>query len=424
MFSAAWVWLDHRGMASPWVAALLWTSFEHLRAAGSLGFPWATLGYSQHDNPVLLALVAYTGVYGLSFVLALGGAGLAQAATDLRVRGRISTGSWVAFAGVAAIFVLALSLPSRSPDQGADTIRVAVVQGNIEQGVKWDAEWVERTLVIYEDLSREAARAGAELIVFPESAVPGALNSDLVLRNRLAALARETGVAFVIGSVAVEDPPGRRTPTFFDSAFLLEPSGRFGDRYDKSHLVPFGEYVPLRDWLGALFEAIARGMATFGLTPGSGPRAMRLSTPAVEGGQLTVGVVICYELLFPELTRRFVRDGAEMLLAITNDAWYGRTGAPHQFLAMTAVRSAENGVWTARAANTGVSAIIDSRGRVRLQTRIFERDFLVADVPLRPPPLGGTFYSQHGDLFVYLCWAGVSGLWLAGLFRRKRESTQ
>jgi apolipoprotein N-acyltransferase len=424
MFAAAWVWLDRRGLASPWSAAVLWVAFEHFRTEGPLGFPWGTLGYSQHDNPVLLAWVAYTGVYGMSFALALGGAGLAQAATDLRIRGKMTTGSWVAFAGVAAIFAIGVSLPSRSPEQGADTIRTAVVQGNIEQGVKWDEGWMERTLVIYEDLSREAARAGAELIVFPESAIPGALNSDVVLRSRLAALARETGVAFAIGSVAVEIRPGHPMPAFFDSAFLLEPNGRFGDRYDKSRLVPFGEYVPLRDWLGALFEAIARGMATFGLTPGPGPRAMKLSTPAVEAGQLTVGVPICYELLFPELTRRFVRDGAEMLLAITNDAWYGRTGAPHQFLAMTAVRSAENEVWTARAANTGVSAIIDSRGRVRLQTRIFERGFLVADVPLRPSPLGGTFYSRHGDLFVYLCWAGVAGLALAGLIRKKRELTQ
>jgi apolipoprotein N-acyltransferase len=424
MFAAALVWFDRRGLASPWVAALLWTSFEHVRGAGPLGFPWATIGYSQHGNPVLMAVVAYTGVYGSSFAIALGGAGLAQATIDFRVRRMLSQESRLALAGLVAIFAIGFSLPSRSPDQGVDTIRTAVIQGNIAQGVKWDAEWIERTLVIYEELSREAAQAGAELIVFPESAVPGALNSDVVLRSRLAELARETGVAFVIGSVAVEDRPGRRTPEFFDSAFLLEPSGQFSDRYDKSHLVPFGEYVPLRNWLGALFEAIARGMATYGLTPGSGPRAMTLSTPAVATGHLTVGVPICYELLFPELTRRFVRDGAEMLLAITNDAWYGRTGAPHQFLAMTAVRSAENGVWTARAANSGVSAIIDSRGRIRSQTRIFERDFLVADVPLRPPPLGGTFYARHGDVFVYLCWAGVAGLAVTGLVRRKRETRQ
>jgi apolipoprotein N-acyltransferase len=115
-------------------------------------------------------------------------------------------------------------------------------------------------------------------------------------------------------------------------------------------------------------------------------------------------------LVFPDLVRRFVRDGAEILLAITNDAWYGRTGAPYQFLAITALRSAETRVWTARAANTGVSAIIDERGRVRARTRIFERGLLVHDVPLRPPPLGGSFYARHGDVFAWACWLGVAGL--------------
>ncbi len=120
--------------------------------------------------------------------------------------------------------------------------------------------------------------------------------------------------------------------------------------------------------------------------------------------------------------RRVVRDGAELLLAITNDAWYWRTGAPHQFLAITAMRSAETGVWTARAANTGVSAIIDSRGRVREQTRIFERDLLVADVPLGAAVPGGTFYARHGDVFAYACWLGVAGLAVMGGIRGKRGS--
>jgi apolipoprotein N-acyltransferase len=115
-----------------------------------------------------------------------------------------------------------------------------------------------------------------------------------------------------------------------------------------------------------------------------------------------------------------VGDGAEVLLALTNDAWYGRTGAPFQFLAMTALRSAESRVWTARAANTGVSAIIDSRGRVRERTRIFERGLLVADVPLRPAPHGGSFYTSHGDVFAAACWAGIGGLALLGLVRSRR----
>jgi apolipoprotein N-acyltransferase len=132
-------------------------------------------------------------------------------------------------------------------------------------------------------------------------------------------------------------------------------------------------------------------------------------------------VPICYELLFPDLTRRFVRDGAELLFAITNDAWYGRTGAPYQFLAITALRSAETRVWTVRAANSGVSAIIDARGRVRQRTRIFERDLLVEDVTLRPAPFGGSFYARHGDVFAGAC--GIltcAGLLLA--WRRARRS--
>ena len=139
--------------------------------------------------------------------------------------------------------------------------------------------------------------------------------------------------------------------------------------------------------------------------------------PKSDAPSLTAGVPICYELLFPDLVRRFVRDGAEMLFAITNDAWYGRTGAPHQFLAITATRSAETRVWTARAANTGVSAIIDAGGRVRARTRIFERDLLVHDVPRRPPPVGGSFYTRNGDVFAWGCWLVSGG---ALILSRKR----
>jgi apolipoprotein N-acyltransferase len=140
-----------------------------------------------------------------------------------------------------------------------------------------------------------------------------------------------------------------------------------------------------------------------------------------ESGEpaVTVGVPICYELLFPDLVRRFVGDGADVLFAITNDAWYGRTGAPYQFLVMTAMRSAEGRVWTARAANTGVSALIDQRGRVREQTRIFERGFLVGEVSVRPPGVADSFYARHGDLFAWLCWGGLLVLWVRALVQRR-----
>ena len=194
---------------------------------------------------------------------------------------------------------------------------------------------------------------------------------------------------------------GSRASRYYDSAFAIGPSGDFGERYDKTHLVPFGEYLPLRDVLGLLVRAVATGVAPSDVTAGPAPRALAVELPG--GAVVRAGVPICFELLFPDLMRRFAADGAELLLAITNDAWYGRTGAPYQFLAITALRSAETRLWTARAANTGVSAFIDGRGRVRAQTRIFEPGYLVADVPRHQQPRESTFYVRHGDVFAVAC---------------------
>jgi apolipoprotein N-acyltransferase len=413
LFAGAFAGLRLPPAATPFAAAALWVVTDHLRAFALSGFPWATLGYAQHRNAWLLDLSAFTGVYGLSFVTVLGGLGLWIA---LRERGR--AGTWAAPA--VAVLAHALGPLAPSPDDVGERIRIAVVQGNVDQGVKWSPEWADRTLGIYERLTRVAAAEGAEVVAWPETAVPGSVNRNEATRVRLGRLSRETGATLVVGAVAVDPKPreqvlaGRSPWRFYDSAMILEGSEVTG-RYDKAHLVPFGEYVPLRDLVGRFFQAVARGIADDNVTAGDGPRALELGFQPGPGGAprepVTVGVPICYELIFPDLVRRFVDDGAGVLLALTNDAWYGRTGAPFQFLAMTAVRSAENRVWTARAANTGVSAIIDARGRVRQRTGIFEEGVLVADVPLLPPPKGGTYYSRHGDHFVYACWiAGALAL--------------
>jgi len=412
LFTAAFAALAARwgraGLASPVALAALWAALDHLRSFALSGFPWAELGYAQHRNAWLLPVVAYTGVYGLGFVSALGGAGLARAWVDWRARGRPGPAALAALAGVALAHAAGALLAARAPDDPPERVRVAVLQGNIDQGVKWSGDWYEHTFGIYEELTRHAAARGAELVVWPETAVPGAVVAEGRDVERLSALARETGTLLVVGAVGLE--PGARgaPPRVYDSAFIVDADGRLSDRYDKSHLVPFGEYVPFRDWIGSFFQAVARGIADTGVTAGPEPRALSLSLP--DGTRLTAGVPICYELIFPNLTRRFVQEGAEMLFAITNDAWYGRTGAPFQFLAITAVRSAENRVWTARAANTGVSAIIDAGGRVRERTRIFEPGLLVADVPPRPAPLGGSFYARHGDVFAAGCWLVVAAL--------------
>lgn len=409
------------GLPSPWAVAVLWTALDHARTFVGTGFPWALLGYAQHRNGPLLALAPYTGVFGLSFVVALGGAALA-ALVAARYRGApLPRSALAALAVVAALHVAGAIDRARDDPPAGPRLRVAVAQGNIDQGVKWSPEWAERTLEIYEALTRRAAADGAQLVLWPETAVPGLPDANPELADRLSELAQQTGVALLVGAVGFAQDDDQRF--FYDSGFLWDAAGRFVDRYDKTHLVPFGEYVPLRGLLGHFVSAIARGAANSDVTAGPAPRVVQLplavdadadpdfgADSGVGAEVVSVGVPICYELLFPDLMRRFAADGAEALFAITNDAWYGRTGAPYQFLAITALRAAESRLWVARAANTGVSALIDDRGRVQDQTRIFERDVRVGDLVLRPAPAGGSFYTRHGDWFAATCWAASAML--------------
>ena len=411
-FGAAFAALDRRDLANPFAAALLWTAlYDHARSFALTGFPWGTLGYAQHRNFALLPLAAFAGVYGLSFVSALGGAGLAELA---RRRWRAAA---LAFAGVALAHGVGLALGASAKPASGETVRVAVLQGNIDQDIKWSEAWRERTFQIYADLTREAVRRGARIVVWPETAVPGALEVEASLAASLRSLARETRAWLVVGGVGLElSPDGSRPIHFYDSAFVVADDGATRDRYDKTHLVPFGEYVPLRDLLGVFVSSVASGIAPADVAPGERVRSVIVS-PDGDGG-FPVGAAVCYELLFPDLMRRFAADGAEILLGMTNDAWYGKTGAPYQFLAITALRSAETGLWTARAANTGVSAFIDGTGRVREQTPIFETALLVADVPRHADPVRATFYVRHGDLFAGLCWALSAALLVRARFTR------
>jgi len=416
-------WLVRRGHATPVAIAALFTVADHLRSFVATGFPWSLLGYTQVADGTLLPLAATGGVYLVGFTVALAGALIAAAIRGLAGRPGwqrgvpIGAALWVVLFGVGALGPTGTGgAPAAGP-----TVRVAALQGSFDQGRKWSPALHERTLSVYETLTRSAAGAGAELIVWPETAVPGPIEADPSTAYRIARLARETGTTLVVGAVGIERAPADGSVSdWYDSAFLVEPDGGWAGRYDKSHLVPFGEYVPLRSALGGLFEAVARGIAPVDVSAGPGPMALRAYVPgrgSGRGGAVRLGVPICYELLFPDRVRRFVDDGAELLVAITNDAWYGRTGAPHQFLAITAMRSAETGVALVRAANTGVSAIVEAGGRVVEQSGLFERGYVVGDVRLGERARA-TFYVRHGDVFAWGCWAGLA---IRGVLARRER---
>jgi apolipoprotein N-acyltransferase len=423
-FIAGFAWvaalLAQRGLANPFLLAAAWTTFEWLRSWVLTGFGWGTIGYAWHQSP-LLPSAQYGGVYALTFGAALVGA----LAASPRRGARWTAG--VAFA-LHAVWLGLLVYPQIVREFSYELVEthaperlvvVAALQGNIDQGRKWDAPAFEETLLAYEELTREAASNGAQLIAWPETAVPAPLAYP-ELQGRIAALAREVRTPLIVGAVGLDFDAQGRPIAHYDSAFVFSAEGELLDRYDKTHLVPFGEYLPLRPLLGHFIQALATGSISSDVTEGARVRA--IDVPLANGDTLRVGIPICYELIFPDLVRRFADDGAELLVGITNDAWYGRTGSPYQFLAMTALRSAETRLPTLRAANTGVSAVIHSDGRTVMQTRIFERGLVRSAVVVASDPGRRTFYTRHGDLFAHACTVATVLASFLAFFRGRKSS--
>jgi apolipoprotein N-acyltransferase len=345
------------------------------------GFPWGLLGYAPSPRLALIQIAAWTGVYGVSALLVLVNAGLAWA---LLARTRAAAVVALAVAGGAVGGALAVGA-ARAGEPGAERVPVVLAQGNIDQAIKWDRAFQRQTLEIYAGLTR-AGGPGSRLVVWPEAAVPAYLLYEPRILRGVMDLSAEVGAPILVGALdAVRDG---RTTRYLNSAFLV--SGRaVADRYDKMHLVPFGEYVPLKRLL-FFVEAIAVEIGDF--TPGPRPVVFPL-------GGAPFGTVICYEVVFPELFRRFVAQGARFMVNITNDAWFGDSGGPLQHLAMVPLRAVENGVAVARAANTGVSALVHPSGRIDPRVGLGQRGVLRVDVPLRA---GQTFYTRFGDVFAYL----------------------
>jgi apolipoprotein N-acyltransferase len=296
------------------------------------------------------------------------------------------------------------------PVAEAGRVRVALVQAAVLQDDKWQPEKAWSNIDLHLDLTRRGAEQGARLVVWPESAVPFYFDRSPPLAGELRELVRQRRIYLIFGN---DDREMRdeRTERFWVGAKMLTPEGGLGLRYHKIRLVPFGEYVPVQSvlTLGGRFAAkVVKQVADF--TPGE-----EYSTGTVDGHK--IATFICYEAIFPDLVREFTARGADLLVNITNDAWYGRTSAPYQHMAMAAFRAVENGKYLVRAANTGVTAVVDPHGRVLERTALFDRTLLVRDVPFVP---GLTFYARHGDVFAWSCLALAAALTVLSR-RRPRE---
>ena len=413
LFGAAAAWASRRipgGAGRVIFLAAAWTALEWLRGTIFLGgFPWADIAYSQYRRLTFIQSASLAGPYGPGFLIVAVNAGLLALARSVTARGqarlREAAGAGLVILLLAANGLWGAHRLGREPALGPP-LKVAAIQGNIGQSIKWDAAYREETVRIYEDLSRDAAAAGADLIIWPESAVPLYLQDEPRQQERLSGLARELGRPILFGVPAYEAEGGKLE--LRNRAILIDGNGVLDGFYDKMHLVPFGEYVPFKKLLFFAGKLVAE-VGDF--TPGRGRHLFR-----ARGEPF--GTVICYEIIFPDLVRRYVKEGAAFMTTITNDAWYERSSASLQHFTQMVFRAVENGVPVARAANTGISGFVDGRGRILALSPLFERGSYLGSIR---PGRERTFYTEHGDLFAWLCLA-ILALWPLGtLVRRVRR---
>ncbi len=388
-------------------APFLWVVAEFALTRIS-AFPWELLGYAQTANPTLTRLATLTGVYGLSWEIMLVNSVFAAAFLVARERRK-----WLLVAAGGAAAILQAGQWIVPPPAAADHTAL-LVQQNIPIQANWTRDYFENTLL---DLTSRSVKAAgdarpvgkADLTIWPESPSPF-YTSDPLFQNAVGAMARQAQTWVVAGSIGVEPAmhSGGQESRVFNSAALVNPQGEWVGRYDKVHLVPFGEYLPFP----RLFSFAG------GLTKEVGEFSRGTSRSPLDAGSRRLGVFICYESIFPGEVRQFAAQGAQVFVNISNDGWYGDSGAWKQHLQQTEMRAIENDRWVLLTTNTGLTAAIDPAGRVVAQLPRKERSVLMAPYALIS---GTTFYTRHGDWFAYLCAIISAGALLARWVFANRE---
>ncbi len=398
-------------------APFLWTGLD-LAAARITSVPWDQLGYSQIDNALINQLAPFTGVYGITFILVAVNALLAGGLLVERRPKRRFAGRW-GWAGCGAVLLISgfagVFVPAPNTESTATAVLIQpnldVGAGNNWQGPDWDRHIAEFTRLAGEECKTYIAgipQTGApegeiicppypthpDLVVWPESPAPF-IEGDASFEQAMRSIAVATQAPLVVGGIGTDFSREENAWHDYNSAFIFAADGQPVGRYDKIHLVPFGEYIPFQNLLTFAHKLTGR-VSSF--TRGSDHRVFVLDTQS--GGRHRYGVFICYEAVFADEVRQLARNGAEVLVNISDDGWYGDTSAPWQHLNMARMRAVENRRWLLRDTNTGVTAAIDPYGRVRESIPRHQVDALPAEFGFRD---GVTFYTAHGDVFAWLC---------------------
>ncbi|MCX7910641.1 MAG: apolipoprotein N-acyltransferase [Endomicrobia bacterium] len=383
----------------------LWVLLEYIRGHLFSGFPWMLLGYSQYENLSIIQVAEYVGVYGVSFVLVFFNTFLAKVIYDFVVDKKVEKFVFNIF--ILMLLPICISLYGKLKinkilkkiENASQTLTVVILQGNIDQYKKWDKQYVDYIMNTYSQLVfssyQEILKKGTNnlvLYIWPESSVPGWVLEEDYLYNWISSLVKLTNstkevITFhLVGSVRMD----KNKKNYYNSALLFKYNSDKKDIvvdeiYDKIHLVPFGEYVPFRNILGKFIKTVNE-LGEFS----SGKEYKVFYIDGIKFSSL-----ICYESIFPELTRRFTLEGAEFLVNITNDAWFLKTSAPYQHFIFNIFRAVENRCFLLRAANTGISSIIYPTGEVIKATELFKTTNIVYSFNIYNEK---TFYVKYGGL--------------------------
>ena len=381
-----------------------WVGAEFVRGYVMGGFPWVPLGNSQVTVLPVAQLASVFGVYGLSALVAGVNALVAYALLSAGRRRGLAAAAAVALPLLVAGWGT-WRIADGALARAGTPLQVGLVQANIAQTDKWDPAQARRIFTTHIGMTRDVVRRGAAYVIWPESSLPFRFEDHREGRTAIEDLVRELDIHLLFGSDQLVGGD-----TSYNAAFLLDPDGRTTAVYRKIHLVPFGEFIPLSGWL-AFFPPLVETLGGFA------PFAAGTSVVMLPVNGHPTSTAICYEVVYPSLVASAVERGSELLTTITNDAWYGSSSAPYQHFEMAAMRAIEQGRYLARAANTGISGIVDPYGRVVRRSGLFEEAGLVGEVRLLT---GRTMYSRIGDA-VALAALGVTlgGLVLARGGRRR-----
>jgi len=373
---------------------LFWVSLEYFLTFFLTGFPWNLIGYSQIHFLPLIQISSITGVYGISFLIILLNSSISFSIKTKNFRWLILSIILFLFCNIYGFFLINKGYNKSEP------LKVAIIQGNtnMDDDLVGNSKKLEEKFNDYIELTKKAIDLNAKLIIWPETSVPILFRYD-PRKDVLMELSRGKGIFILAGFT------DWREGNFYNSVFLISPKKSISSVYDKIHLVPFGEYVPFKKIFG-FFESITKEVGDY--TAGS-----KLVLHSVK--KYKFGSPICYEIIFPDLVRRFVKEGAQFLVTVSNDGWFGRSDAPYQHFSIASMRAVENRRFLLRATSTGVSGIVDPFGRVLKKIDIGKTEFSIEDIfPLEEK----TFYSNYGDIFAQSCLTISSILFILSLWRR------